>query len=145
MGAPPCPPPPKLWETLIRAGQWSITTSLWPLITHIYHVIIIVTSSFSKKYFFIIICRSSCMQLFFKRGATRNFAIFTGKFNLAQKETLQVIPVKIAKFLRTAFLWNTSSGYICQFDPLFLIKNKIYGKVSTKDVCRSGQSMLFRH
>ena len=35
----------------IRAGQQSITPSLWPLTTHLYHVMIIVTSGFSKKYF----------------------------------------------------------------------------------------------
>ena len=29
--------------------------------------------------FFIVICRSSCTQLFFKTGAIRNLAIFTGK------------------------------------------------------------------
>ena len=63
----------------IRAGQWSITANLWPLTTHIYHVMIIVTSDFSKKYFFIIIFRSSCMQMFFKTGVIRNFAIFTEK------------------------------------------------------------------
>ena len=36
----------------IRAGQRSITANLWPLIAHIYHVMIIVTGSFSKKSFF---------------------------------------------------------------------------------------------
>ena len=33
----------------IRANQWSITASLWPLTTHIYHVMIIVTGDPSKK------------------------------------------------------------------------------------------------
>ena len=36
----------------IRAGQRSITTNIWPLTAHIYHVIIIVTGGFSKKSFF---------------------------------------------------------------------------------------------
>ena len=36
----------------IRAGQWSITANLWPLTTHIYHVMIIVTGGFSKKSFY---------------------------------------------------------------------------------------------
>ena len=36
----------------IRAGQLSISTNLWPLIAHIYHVMIIMTSSFSKKSFY---------------------------------------------------------------------------------------------
>ena len=36
----------------IRAGQWTITANLWPLTTHIYHVMIIVTSGFSMKPFY---------------------------------------------------------------------------------------------
>ena len=62
-----------------RAGQWSITANLWPLTAYFYHAIIIVTSGFSKKSFFIIIFRSSDMQMFFKTGVIRNFAILTGK------------------------------------------------------------------
>ena len=31
------------------ASQWSITANLWPLIAHIYHVMIIVTGGFYKK------------------------------------------------------------------------------------------------
>ena len=38
----------------IRAGQWSITASLWPFLDHIYHIMIIVTGGFSEKYFIII-------------------------------------------------------------------------------------------
>ena len=56
----------------IRAGQQSVTTN-------IYHVMIIVTGDFSKKSFFIIIFRSNHMQMFFKTGVIRNFAIFTEK------------------------------------------------------------------
>ena len=71
------------WMTVsalqIRAGHQSITANLWPLTAHIYHIMIIVTSGFSKKYSFVIIFRSSCMQMFFKTGVIRNFAIFTGK------------------------------------------------------------------
>ena len=67
----------------------------------------------------------------------RNVAIFTRKhlccslfliklqaglkfyFNLDPKESsTQVIPVKIAKFLQTAFLLNTSGGCFCQFDKV---------------------------
>ena len=67
----------------IRAGQRSITANLWPMTTHIYHVMIIVTSGISKKSFFIIIFRNSLTQMFFKAGVIRNFAIFTGKsYNL---------------------------------------------------------------
>ena len=36
----------------IRAGQWSITTNLWPLTAHIYHVMIVVTGDFSKNSFY---------------------------------------------------------------------------------------------
>ena len=40
-------------------------------------------------------------------------------FNQVPKETsTQVISVKIAKFSRTAFLWNTSGGWFCQFDKV---------------------------
>ena len=90
----------------IRANQWSITATLWPLTTHIYHVMIIVTSDLPKKYFFIF--RSSCTQMFFKTGVIRNITIFSGKhffnFNLVPRETFtQVDPVRIAKFLWTAF------------------------------------------
>ena len=63
----------------IRASQWSVTANLWPLTVHIYHVMIIVAGVFSKKSFFTIILRSSGMQVFFKTGVIRNFAIFTGK------------------------------------------------------------------
>ena len=160
----------------IRAGHRSITANLWPLTAHIYHIMIIVTGGFSKKSFFAIIFWSSRTQIFFKTGAIRNFAKCTGKhlcwslfliklqaglqlyFNLVPKETwTQVIPVKIAKFLRAAFsFWNTSGGCFCQFDNLtvqcrvsadllFLIKNKMHGMVSTNKVCRSGQSILFTH
>ena len=95
--------------------------------------------------------------MFFKTGVIRKLAIFTGKllnleslfnklyFNLVPKETsMQVIPVKIAKFLQTPFLWNTSGGYFCHLDEvtcsvmgiclLFLIKNKMYGMVFTINV-----------
>ena len=36
----------------IRASQWSIAANLWPLTTHIYHIMIIVTGGFSKKSFY---------------------------------------------------------------------------------------------
>lgn len=35
----------------IRAGQWLITASLWPLTTHLYHVMIAVMGGVSKKPF----------------------------------------------------------------------------------------------
>ena len=61
----------------IRAGQRSITANLWPLTTHIFHVMIIVTGGFFKKSFFIF--RSSHTQMFFKTGVSRNVTTFTGK------------------------------------------------------------------
>ena len=63
----------------LTASKWSIITNLWPLTTHIYHVMIIVTGGFSKKSFFIIIFRSSRTQMFFETSVIRNFAIFIGK------------------------------------------------------------------
>ena len=42
----------------VRAGQRSITANIWPLTTHIYHVMIIVTGGFSNKsyyyYFYVV-------------------------------------------------------------------------------------------
>ena len=38
----------------IRPGQRPITTNLWPLTAHIYHVMIIVTDGFSKKSFLLL-------------------------------------------------------------------------------------------
>ena len=100
----------------IRAGQRSITANLWSLTAHIYYVIIIVTGGFSKTSFFIIIFRSRHMQMFFKTGVIRNFAICTGKHlcwslfliklqaePLPKRVLTQVIPVILAKFLRTTF------------------------------------------
>ena len=46
-----CTPP----ALQIRAGQRSITASLWPLTAHAYHVMIIVTSSFSKSFSLVIL------------------------------------------------------------------------------------------
>ena len=53
--------------------------------------------------------------MFFKIGALKSFAIFTGKHLCwSHLERLQhrCFPVKFAKFLRTPFLQNTSSGYL---------------------------------
>ena len=63
----------------IRAGQRSITANLWPLTSHIYHVMVILTGGFFKKSFLIIIFRSSRTQMFFKTGVIRNFTIFAWK------------------------------------------------------------------
>ena len=54
--------------------------------------------------------------MFFKIGSIKNFAIFTGKhlcWGLFLIK-LQVLPVDIAKFLRIAFLYNTSGGCLWQ-------------------------------
>ena len=68
---------------------------------------------------------SSRSQMFFKIGVLKNFPNFTGKhlcwslfFIRVQfiKKGLQdsYFPVNIAKFLRAAFLWNTSRGCFCR-------------------------------
>ena len=101
------------------------------------------------------------VEMFFKTGVIWNFAILTRQHlcwslmacNFISNSSQKRLPMKIAKSLQF-FLWNISSGCFCQFvrvtvqwwasvDLLFLIKNKIYGMVPTKKVCRSGQSMLF--
>ena len=124
-----------------------------------------------QKIFFIIF-RSSRTQMFFKTGFIRNFAIFTGKhlcwslfliklqalhkvagltaFNFistSSQKRLQhrCFPVNIAKFLRAVFFIEHLRQSNCSIDLLFLIKNKKCGMVSTRKVCRSGQSMLFTH
>ena len=38
-----------------RAGQRSITTNIWPLTAHIYHVMIIVIGGFSKSFYLLIL------------------------------------------------------------------------------------------
>ena len=52
---------------------------------------------------------SSCLQMFFKIGVLKNFAMFTRKhlvgFSFHKKETLtQAFPVNIANFLKAASL-----------------------------------------
>ena len=72
-------------------------------------------------------------------------------FNLAPKETsTQVIPVKIPKFLGTAFFmehrrWLLLSVWWWACADLMLIKNKICGMVYTKKGSKSVQRMFFTH
>ena len=102
----------------IRVCQQSITANIWPLITHIHHIMIIVTGGISKKSFFIIF-RSSCLQMFFKTSVIRNFAIFTEKHVL---ESLfnKVIGLTTCNFISTSpqkrlqhrsFLWKLQNFY----------------------------------
>ena len=54
------------------------------------------------------ICRSIRSQMFFKIGALKNFAIFTGKhlcwsLFLIKLQAFRCFPMNIAKFLRAAF------------------------------------------
>ena len=49
-------------------------------------------------------------------------------------------PVNIAKFVRTAFLKNTSGGCFCQFDEVTV---QYWVLVSTTKGSKSGQSMFF--
>ena len=88
---------------------------------HIYHLMIIVTGGFSKKSFFIIF-RTSHTQMFLKTGVSRNFAmcwiLFLISLLVLRPATLfqprpktcvevsQVVLVKKAKFLRTAFFYG---------------------------------------
>ena len=82
--------------------------------------------------------RSSCPEAFYKKGAPRNFAKFTGQ-HLCQRLFLNKVaerlffkfwhrpatlskkslwhrrfPVNFAKFLRTPFLQNSSGGCFCK-------------------------------
>ena len=55
--------------------------------------------------------RSSCSQMFFKIGALKNFAVFTGKhlcwsLFLMKLQAFRGISVNIAKFLRRASLFH---------------------------------------
>ena len=56
----------------IRAGQRSIPANIWPLTTHIYHVMIIVTSGFSKK----------CFLLFPRKSFGQSWICYLGNTSL---------------------------------------------------------------
>ena len=68
--------------------------------------------------------KSSRLQMFFKIGSIKNFAIFTGKhlcwglflikLQTPTQTPTEVFPVDIAKFLRIVFLYNTSGGCFWQ-------------------------------
>ena len=68
----------------IRAGQRSITASLWPLTAHIYHVMIIVTGGFSKKSFL----------LLFSEGAVRS---------CSSKQVLEILQYSQENVLESLF------------------------------------------
>ena len=60
------------------------------------------------------------LQMLFKIDVLKDYVIFTGKqlcWNNFIKKRLQhrCLPISIAKFLRTVFLWNTSSGCFWTF------------------------------
>ena len=71
--------------------------------------------------------RNSCLLMFIKTVVLKNFAILTGKHlcwslflvcNFIKKRfQCRRFPVNIAKFLKTAFFINTSSGYFCFLKP----------------------------
>ena len=74
-------------------------------------------------------CRSSRSQMFFKIDVLTNFAVFTGKhlcWSLFQikLQAFECFPVNIAKFLRAAFLQNTSGGYFFRCSVLYYIFQK---------------------
>ena len=58
---------------------------------------------------FMNIVRSSLSQMYFKIGAQKFFAIFRIKKSLQHR----CFPVSIAKFLRTVFSHDFSSGCLC--------------------------------
>ena len=72
--------------------------------------------------------RSSCPEVFYKKGVLRNLAKFTGKHlcqrlffnkvagcNLLKKSLWhRCFPVNFPKFLRTPFLQNSSGGCFCK-------------------------------
>ena len=73
--------------------------------------------------------RSRRSQMFFKTGALKNFAIFTGELRYWSlflinfiKKRLQdtCFTMNISKFLRIAFLWNTSGESFWSFSCHFL-------------------------
>ena len=126
---------------------------------------------FSKKYVFIVF-RNSLMQMFFKTVVARNCAMFTGKHlcwslfliknnlnstfsqrRLQHRWFLSCENCEIftntffMEYLQWLFLsvWYKTIQWWASADLLFLIKNIICGMVSTKKVCRSGQSMLCTH
>ena len=71
----------------IRAGQRSITANLWlwPLIAHIYHVMIIMTGGFSKKsfyhnyFYFVEILWNDLKLVFLKLLNIRNSFLFRAR------------------------------------------------------------------
>ena len=75
------------------------------------------------------LCRSSRSQMFFKIGALKNFAIFTGKhlcwsLFLIKLQAFTCFPVNIAKFYRVAFFIEHSGGCFCRFPVLHYIFKK---------------------
>ena len=108
------------------ANMGRSTVNYQQSLAHIYHVMIIVTGGFSKI-----------------AGLTA--------FNFTSPSSQKILqhrcfPENIAKFLWTALsVWwsNCSVMGICWSS--LLNQNKKCGMVSTKKVCRSGQSMLFTH
>ena len=155
----------------IRTDQRSSAVNLWPLTVHIYQVMIIDRWFFKEVFFYHFqkqryadvpqnscyqeICnihrKTSLLQSLFSKVA------FLTAFNLIStlsQKRLQhrCFPVNIAKFYEQLFLQNTSGDCFCQFDEvasstglLFLIKSRKCGIVSTKNDCKSVQSMLFAH
>ena len=111
----------------IRAGHGSITASLWLLTAHIYHVMIIVTGGFTRN-LFLLSFGEAAVRSYSSKQVLLEISQYSQEniyFDLVQKETLLVIPVKISKFFTNSFFYGTL--------PV------------AKKVCRSGQTMLFTH
>ena len=102
----------------IRTGQRTLTTNLWSLTAHIYHVMIMVTGGFSKKSIFIIFrssirrCSSKQVILEISQYSHLCWSLFLIKFisTLYQKRLQHRC---FLWKLRTPFLWNTSGSYFC--------------------------------
>ena len=94
---------------ILRKGQVAMKTFAPPFFNHF-------SLSLSRKKNCgneVVVCsqcflRSSCLQIFFKRGVLKNFANFTGKHACIKKRSQhRYFPVKFAKFWRTIFFFRT--------------------------------------
>ena len=112
---------------LEKRSSCSTANKGWSMVNHCqslafdhpyYHVMIIVTGDFTKKTFFNIIFRSSHMQMFFKTGVIRNFAVFTEKHLV-----LKCLFNKVADLMACNFFWSLSESstqvFYCEYCKIF--------------------------
>ena len=126
-------------------------------------VMIIVTSGFSKKSFLLFsdaaICRYSSKRVLLEilQYSQENSCVGVSLFQPHLKRDFnKEDSCEKCQILQKALFVEHLQWLLFQFDKvtvqwwasanlLFLNKNKICGMVSTKNVCRSSQSMLFTH